>query len=159
MDKYFVTIFCIGYAKFAPGTLGSLCGIFIFYCFYKFFSVNPMYLFFLISFIFIIGWYCIFTYIQKNKIHDASEIIIDEFLGQLLSLTPLLFLRNFEMDLEYFFELLIFSFLLFRFFDIIKPWPINIIDRSKSSLSIMMDDMVAGLFSAIIIFISLLWIP
>ena len=159
MDKYFVTIFYIGYAKFAPGTLGSLCGIFIFSCFYKFFSVNPMYLFFLISFIFIIGWYFIFTYIQKNKIHDASEIIIDEFLGQLLSLTPLLFLRNFELDLEYFFELLIFSFLLFRFFDIIKPWPINIIDRSRSSLSIMMDDMVAGLFSAIIIFISLLWIP
>ena len=159
MDKYFVTIFCIGYAKFAPGTFGSLCGIFIFSCFYKFFSVNPMYLFFLIFFIFIIGWYFIFTYIQKNKIHDASEIIIDEFLGQLLSLTPLLFLRNFELDLEYFFELLIFSFLLFRFFDIIKPWPINIIDRSRSSLSIMMDDMVAGLFSAIIIFISLLWIP
>ena len=159
MDKYFVTIFCIGYAKFAPGTFGSLCGIFIFSCFYKFFSVNPMYLFFLIFFIFIIGWYFIFTYIQKNKIHDASEIIIDEFLGQLLSLTPLLFLRNFELDLEYFFELLIFSFLLFRFFDIIKPWPINIIDRSRSSLSIMMDDIVAGLFSAIIIFISLLWTP
>ena len=118
-----------------------------------------MYLFFLIFFIFVIGWYFIFTYIQKNKIHDASEIIIDEFLGQLLSLTPLLFLRNFELDLEYFFELLIFSFLLFRFFDIIKPWPINIIDRSRSSLSIMMDDIVAGLFSAIIIFISLLWTP
>ena len=159
MDKYFITIFCIGYAKYAPGTLGSLCGILTFSFFYNFFSIHPMYLFFLISFIFIIGWYFIFTYIQKNKIHDASEIIIDEFLGQLLSLTPLLFLRNFELDLEYFFELLIFSFLLFRFFDIIKPWPINIIDRSRSSLSIMMDDMVAGLFSAIIIFISLLWIP
>ena len=159
MDKYFVTFFCIGYIKFAPGTLGSICGALTFFYLYNFFSVNPKYLFFLISFIFIIGWYFIFTYIQKNKIHDASEIIIDEFLGQLLSLTPLLFLRNFEMDLEYFFELLIFSFSLFRFFDIIKPWPINIIDRSKSSLSIMMDDMVAGLFSAIIIFISLLWIP
>ena len=52
MDNYFVTIFFIGYAKFAPGTLGSLCSILTFYCFYNFFSVNPMYLFFLISFIF-----------------------------------------------------------------------------------------------------------
>ena len=158
MDKYFVTIFYIGYAKFAPGTLGSLCGILTFSCFYKFFSVNPMYLFFLISFIFILGWYFIFTYIQKNKIHDPSEIIIDEFIGQLLSLSPLLFLNNFKLNVDYFLELLFFSFLLFRFFDILKPWPINIIDRSRSSLSIIMDDIVAGLFSAIIVFISLLWL-
>ena len=158
MDKYFVTIFFIGYAKFAPGTLGSLCGILTFYCLYNFFSVNPMYLFFLISFIFGLGWYFTFTYIQKNKIHDPSEIIIDEFLGQILTLTPLLFLKNFKLDLDYFLELLIFAFLLFRFFDIVKPWPINIIDRSKSSLSVMMDDMLAGLFSAIIVFISLLWL-
>ncbi len=158
MDKYFVTIFCIGYTKFAPGTLGSLCGVLTFYCFYNFFSLNPTYLFFLISFIFIFGWYFIFTYVQKNKTHDPSEIIIDEFLGQLLSLTPLLFLRNFKLNLDYFLELLLFAFLLFRFFDIIKPWPINIIDRSRSSLSVMMDDMVAGLFSAIIVFITLLWL-
>ena len=158
MDKYFVTIFCIGYAKFAPGTLGSLCGIFIFSCFYKFFSVNPMYLFFLISFIFGLGWYFTFTYIQKNKIHDPSEIIIDEFLGQILTLTPLLFLKKFNLDLDNFLELIIFAFLLFRFFDIVKPWPINIIDRSRSSLSIIMDDMVAGLFAAIILCIYLLWL-
>jgi len=158
MDKYFVTIFCIGYTKFAPGTLGSLCGIIIFYYFYNFFSANPMYLFFLISFIFILGWYFIFTYVYKNKIHDPSEIIIDEFIGQLLSLSPLLFLSNFKLNDDYFLELLFFSFLLFRFFDILKPWPINIIDRSRSSLSIIMDDIVAGLFSAIIVFISLLWL-
>ena len=117
-----------------------------------------MYLFFLISFIFILGWYFIFTYVHKNKIHDPSEIIIDEFIGQLLSLSPLLFLSNFKLNVDYFLELLFFSFLLFRFFDILKPWPINIIDRSRSSLSIIMDDIVAGLFSAIIVFISLLWL-
>ena len=157
MDKYFVTFFCIGYIKFAPGTLGSICGILTFFYLYNFFSVNPNYLFFLISFIFILGWYFVYTYIQKNKIHDPSEIIIDEFLGQLISLVPLLYLRNFKFNHDYFIELLIFSFLLFRFFDIIKPWPINIIDRSRSSLSILIDDMVAGLFSAIILFIYLLW--
>ena len=156
MDKYFVTFFCIGYIKFAPGTLGSICAVVTFFYFYNFFLVNPKYLFFLISFIFILGWYFVYTYIQKNKIHDPSEIIIDEFLGQLISLVPLLYLRNFNLNLDHFIELLIFAFLLFRFFDIIKPWPINIIDRSRSSLSIIMDDMVAGFFSAIILFIYLL---
>ena len=157
MDKYFVTFFCIGYIKFAPGTLGSICAVVTFLYFYNFFLVNPNYLFFLISFIFILGWYFVYTYIQKNKIHDPSEIIIDEFLGQLISLTPLLYLRNFKLNVDHFFELLIFAFLLFRFFDITKPWPINIIDRSRSSLSILIDDMVAGFFSAIILFIYLLW--
>ena len=90
--------------------------------------------------------------------HDPSEIIIDEFIGQLLSLIPLLFLSNFKLNLDYLFELLLFSFLLFRFFDILKPWPINIIDRSRTSLSILLDDMVAGLISAIIVFICLLWL-
>ena len=158
MDKYFVTIFCIGYIKFAPGTLGSICGVLTFFYLYNFFSVNPEYLFLLIFFIFILGWYFVYTYIQKNKIHDPSEIIIDEFLGQLISLTPLLYLRYFKLNLDHFIELLIFAFLLFRFFDITKPWPINIIDRSRSSLSIIMDDMVAGFLSAIILFIYLLWL-
>ena len=158
MDKYFVTIFCIGYTKFAPGTLGSLCGVLTFYYFYNFFSAYPIYLFFLISAIFILGWYFIFTYVHKNKIHDPSEIIIDEFIGQLICLTPLLFLSNFQFNPEYLTEIIIFAFLLFRFFDILKPWPINIIDRSRSSISIIMDDIIAGLFSAIILFIYLLWI-
>ncbi len=158
MDKYFVTIFCIGYIKFAPGTLGSICGVLTFFYLYNFFSINPKYLFLLIFFIFILSWYFVYTYIQKNKIHDPSEIIIDEFLGQLISLAPLLYLRNFKLNLDHFIELLIFAFLLFRFFDITKPWPINIIDRSRSSLSIIMDDMVAGFLSAIILFIYLLWL-
>lgn len=158
MDKYFVTIFYIGYSKFAPGTLGSLCSIIIFFCFYNFISANPLILFFFIFFIFVLSWFFIWIYIQKSNVHDPSEIIIDEFLGQLISLIPLLFLNNLKLNLDYFFELLILSFLLFRFFDIFKPWPINIIDKLNTSLSILMDDIVAGLFTAIIIFIFLLWI-
>ena len=85
MDKYFVTIFFIGYAKFAPGTLGSLCGILTFYCLYNFFSVNPMYLFFLISFIFGLGWYFTFTYVHNNKIQtrygDFTLKIFNDLVG------------------------------------------------------------------------------
>ena len=158
MVKYFVTIFGIGYSKFAPGTLGSLCGVLSFFYFYNFFSANPMFLFFLIFFIFVLSWYFIYIYVDKYKIHDPSEIIIDEFLGQLLSLTPLLYISNLKLNLDYFFVLILFSLFLFRFFDILKPWPINIIDQSKTSFSILMDDMVAGLFSAIILFFSFLWL-
>ena len=158
MDKYIVTIFGIGYSKFAPGTLGSLFGILIFLLLYDYFSINPLFLFFLIFFIFFIGWYFIFLYVFKNGKHDPSEIIIDEFLGQLISLIPLVYLNSFSLGSRYFFELLFFNFLLFRFFDIFKPWPINIIDRAKSSISILLDDVVSGLFSSFFILILLLWL-
>ena len=157
MDKYFVTIFGIGYSRFAPGTLGSSCGVLFFFYFYNYFSKNPSFLLSFIIFTIIIGWYFTFTYVYKNKTHDPSEIIIDEFIGQLISLFPLLFIINLKTAQNKFFLLLLISFLLFRVFDILKPWPINIIDRSKNSLSILLDDIIAGLFSAFILIMYLLW--
>ena len=158
MEKYFVTIFGIGFSKFAPGTLGSFFGVLFFYFFYNFFSKNYIIFFLFIFFIIIISWYFTYLYVLKNKIHDPSEIIIDEFIGQLISLIPILFLNSFKLDKIIFFELMVSSFLLFRFFDILKPWPIFIIDKSRTSLSILLDDVIAGLFSSTIIVIYLLWI-
>ena len=104
----------------------------------------------------IISWYSTYVYVLKNKIHDPSEIIIDEFLGQLISLSPILFVNGFEIDKINFFVLMILSFLLFRFFDILKPWPIYIVDKSRTSLSILLDDVIAGLLASTIIIIYLI---
>ena len=157
MEKFFVTIFGIGFSKFAPGTIGSFVGVLFFYFFYNLFSKNYILFFLFIFLIFILSWYFTYVYILKNRIHDPSEIIIDEFLGQLISLTPILFINNFKLEKVIFLELMVLSFLLFRFFDILKPWPIYIVDRSRTSLSILLDDVIAGLFSSTIIFIYLLW--
>ena len=158
MEKYFVTIFGIGFSKFAPGTLGSFFGVLFFYFFYNFFSENHLLFFLFIFFIFLLSWYYIYVYVLKNKVHDPSEIIIDEFLGQLISLSPILFINGFKLDKINFGVLMLLSFLLFRFFDILKPWPIYIVDKSRTSLSILLDDVIAGLFSSTIIVIYLLWI-
>ena len=158
MEKYFVTIFGIGYSKFAPGTLGSFFGVLFFYFFYNFFSQNYILFFLFILFIFLLSWYFTYVYILKNRVHDPSEIIIDEFLGQLISLSPILFFNDFKLDKINFFILMLLSLLLFRFFDILKPWPIYIVDKSRTSLSILLDDVIAGLFSSTIIFVYLLWI-
>ena len=158
MEKYFVTIFGIGFSKFAPGTLGSIFGVLFFYFCYNFFSKNYMLFFLFIFLIFIISWHYTYVYVLKNRIHDPSEVIIDEFLGQLISLTPILFLNILKLEKANFFELMVLSFLLFRFFDILKPWPIYIVDKLRTSLSILLDDVIAGIFSSIILFIYLLWI-
>ena len=101
----------------------------------------------------IISWYFTYIYVLKNQVHDPSEIIIDEFLGQLISLSPILFVNGFKLDKINFCVLMLLSFLLFRFFDILKPWPIYIVDKSRTSLSILLDDVVAGLFASTIIII------
>ena len=93
---------------------------------------------------------------MKNRVHDPSEIIIDEFLGQLISLSPILFLNGFKLDKINFYLLMLLSFLLFRFFDILKPWPIYIVDKSRTSLSILLDDVIAGLCASTIIIIYLI---
>ncbi len=156
MEKYFVTIFGIGFSKFAPGTLGSFFGVLFFYFFYNFFSENYILFFLFIFIIFLLSWYFIYVYILKNRVHDPSEIIIDEFLGQLISLSPILFVNGFKLDKIYFCVLMLLSFLLFRFFDILKPWPIYIVDKSRTSLSILLDDVIAGLFASTIIIIYLI---
>ena len=156
MEKYFVTIFGIGFSKFAPGTLGSFFGVLFFYFFYNFFSENYILFFLFIFFIFLLSWYSIYVYVFKNRAHDPSEIIIDEFLGQLISLSPILFFNGFKLDKINFCVLMLLSFLLFRFFDILKPWPIYIVDKSRTSLSILFDDVIAGLFASTIIIIYLI---
>ena len=158
MEKYFVTIFGIGFSKFAPGTLGSFFGVLFFYFFYNFFSQNYILFFLFILFIFLLSWYFTYVYVLKNRVHDPSEIIIDEFLGQLISLSPILFFNDFKLDKINFYILMLLSLLLFRFFDILKPWPIYIVDKSRTSLSILLDDVIAGLFSSTIIYVFLLWI-
>ena len=156
MEKYFVTIFGIGFSKFAPGTLGSIFGVLFFYFCYNFFIKNYILFFLFIFLTFIFSWYYTYVYVLKNKIHDPSEIVIDEFLGQLISLTPILFLNIFKLEKVNLYELMILSFLLFRFFDILKPWPIYIVDKSRTSLSILLDDVIAGLFASTIIIIYLI---
>ena len=152
----FSEIYPIGKFKYAPGTIASLFTCIIYFYLNTYFQIEILILIFFI--VFFLSLLSIQNYLKLYGNKDHQSIVIDEFLGQILTLTPLLFLKNFKLDLDYFLELLIFAFLLFRFFDIVKPWPINIIDRSKSSLSVIMDDMLAGLFSAIIVFISLLWL-
>ena len=132
----------------APGTVGSVSALVTGY----FLAKNGfIILFSALLLITILGVFAADAYSQLTGTYDAGEVIIDEVAGQwlvLLCIPPFI-----DSVLLWY----VAGFILFRLFDILKPWPINIIDRSKSSLSIMMDDIVAGFFSAIIVFISLIW--
>ena len=96
-----------------------------------------------------------------DKISDPKEIVIDEFIGQSIPIISYYYFHFFVandsfknatifFNLEPFIPWIITSFILFRFFDILKPYPINIIDKKmKNGLGIMLDDIIAGIYSTI----------
>ena len=138
--KYFATLFGIGFISIAPGTFGSLFAIFIWYIFIDLFSI----FYFILLFLCILSFSFYFTdiYLSNYKIKDPSEVIVDEFLGQSI---PLFFIVNFNI-----YEVLI-AFVTFRFFDIYKIYPINKIEDLKGSYGVILDDIIAGIYSLIIL--------
>ena len=82
--------------------------------------------------------------LRKIKKKDPKEIVIDEFMGQF---TTLLFLPN---DIKFY----VLGFLLFRFFDIIKPYPISYLDKKDDAIGVVFDDILAGSFAYALIHIS-----
>jgi phosphatidylglycerophosphatase A len=134
------TWFWSGLSPKAPGTAGSLAalpfGILILY----FFGAPTLGL--AAVFIFFTGWWSTKIYLDRTGKSDPGEVVIDEVAGLWLALHaadtgPVL---------------IILAFLLFRLFDIWKPWPISWLDKSvKGAFGVMIDDVLAGLFAAFLL--------
>ena len=149
MSKLISTFFYVGLIPIAPGTYGSAAGLFIAYLIVMFLSLPTLII--LSIFTFFIGTHHIHRYlIDENNTKDPPEIVVDEVVGQWVTICiPLVIFWNFNMLYildSYYFWLL--SFFLFRFFDIWKPWPINWADRQETPLGVMLDDILAGCYSA-----------
>lgn len=128
-----------GLSPKAPGTCGSIAAIpLIWAC-----SQSSFMLYTLIIFIGSIAGVFICDIAAKNLgEHDAPSIVWDEIIGMFITFwfVPVTTLT------------LVMGFLLFRFFDIVKPYPISFLDQSvEGGLGIMLDDILAGLFSAILL--------
>ena len=156
-----LTMFGIGYFKYAPGTAASFITCLIYYILWlSDFSLhsNKIYLVF---FLIIILFYSIIiidklSHLFKKK--DPREIVVDEFVGQSIPLMSFIFSADTFVPIgEKTDNLIIFillSFVLFRLFDIIKPFPINIVDKKmKNGVGVMLDDIIAGIYSTIVIYI------
>ena len=159
--KSILTLFGIGYFKYAPGTAASIVTCVLWLLLYSF-KIN----FLLLAFLYLIVLLCSIILIDKlTKIFteiDAKEIVIDEFLGMSLALFPFyayLAVRESWHGMDDFFGAAIACFILFRFFDIVKPFPINLIDKKlKNGLGVVLDDLIAGLFSLLIVWITIFYI-
>ena len=122
-----LTMFNIGGSKFAPGTVSSFVTCLLYIFFFNF-QINIIFLILTVFLILIYSVYSIDKYKNSFSETDAKEIVIDEFIGQSI---PILTIYSFleKNDLDNFLLYVFFSFILFRLFDIWKPYPINKIDQ------------------------------
>ena len=148
--RLIVTFFYIGHAKIAPGSIASLVTTLIFYLFAKHLISYLFILFILI--ITILAFFAVSVYTYKLLEKDRSEIVIDEVIGQSIALSPLLL---FEQTSPPQLFMCIISLLFFRFFDIVKPYPINKFDRMNNTFGVIFDDVLAGIFSALLLIFAL----
>ena len=146
-NSLLVTLFGLGKIKFMPGTFGSLATtIFLFYLLHILnISSNIILTGWII--IFIYSFYAVSTHTRNNKNKDPGEIIIDEFLGQSIPIYLYEISHGTTKESD---EAIIYYglfFILFRYFDIMKPFPVNFFDKNfKNSFGVIMDDICAGLY-------------
>ena len=146
-NSLFVTMFGVGKIKFAPGTFGSLVTTIV--LFYLFHSVNLSSNIILIGLIiiFIYSFYAVSSHTKYKKNKDPGEIVIDELLGQSIPIYLYEVSHGTTKESSEAIIYYILFFLLFRYFDIAKPFPVNFFDKNfKNSFGVIMDDICAGLY-------------
>ena len=147
LNTLFVTMFGLGKIPKIPGTFGSLATIIILYIFFHIINLSTKSILIILILIFIFSFLAVAIYIRHNENKDPKEIIIDEFIGQSIPIYLYEISHGTEKSPN---ESIIFyciCFILFRFFDIIKPFPVNYFDKNfKNSFGVIMDDVCAGIY-------------
>ena len=143
----FVTCFGIGSFRYAPGTITSLITtVFLFSLFYII-NLSSNIILITLLLIFIYSFYAVSNYIKDNDNKDPKEVVVDEFIGQSIPIYLYEVSHGTEKSSN---EAIIFysvCFILFRFFDIAKPFPVSYFDKNfKNSFGVIMDDVCAGFY-------------
>jgi len=147
INNLFVTCFGIGTFRFAPGTLTSLITTIFLYSLFHIINLSNNIILIILITVFIYSFYAVSEYIKYNENKDPKEIVVDEFIGQsipiyLYEVSHGTIKESQEAVLFY-----LYIFILFRYFDIKKPFPVNFFDKKfKNSFGVIMDDVIAGLY-------------
>jgi phosphatidylglycerophosphatase A len=147
LNYLFVTCFGIGSFKFAPGTITSLITTVFLYSLFHIINLSNNSILIILLIIFIYSFYAVSEYIKHNENKDPKEVVVDEFIGQSIPIYLYEISHGTEKDSQEAILFYLYIFILFRYFDIKKPFPVNFFDKKfKNSFGVIMDDIVAGLY-------------
>ena len=143
----FVTFFGIGTIRFAPGTITSLITTVLLFSLFHILNFSNNVILLLLILVFLYSFYAIAEYIKENENKDPKEVVIDEVIGQSIPIYLFEIAHGSEKNFQEAILFYIYIFVLFRFFDIKKPFPVNIFDKNyKNSFGVIIDDIIAGLY-------------
>ncbi len=137
----------IGTLKYAPGTFASLVTTVFLYSLFHVINLQNITILILLLLIFFYSFYAVSNYIRDNENKDPKEVVIDEVIGQSIPIYLYEIAHQTEKNFQEAILIYIYIFILFRFFDIKKPFPINLIDKKfKNSFGVIFDDVLAGFY-------------
>ena len=143
INTLFVTMFGLGKIPKIPGTFGSLATVILLYIFFHILNLSPIIIFLFLIIIFFFSFISVTIYIRDNTNKDPKEVVIDEFIGQSIPIYMYEISHGTEKAIIFYGA----CFILFRFFDIVKPFPVNFFDNKfKNSFGVIMDDICAGFY-------------
>jgi phosphatidylglycerophosphatase A len=146
-NSLLVTMFGLGKIKFMPGTLGSFITVVILFYLFHLINVPSNIILIGLVIIFIYSFYAISTHIENSANKDPGEIIIEEFLGQSIPIYLYEISHGTTKESDEAIVYYVLFFILFRYFDIVKPFPVNFFDKNfKNCFGVIMDDICAGLY-------------
>ena len=143
----FVTLFGIGKIKKIPGSFASLATtIFLFFLFHIL-NISLNIVLICVIIIFFISLYAVNIFIKDLDNKDPKEVVIDEFIGQSIPICLYEIAHEGTKETDQVLTYYFIMFILFRIFDIAKPFPVNYYDKNfKNSFGVVMDDVCAGLY-------------
>ena len=143
----FVTLFGIGKIKKIPGSFASLVTTMFLFFLFNILNVSPNIILILIILIFFISLYSVNIFIKDLDNKDPKEVVIDEFIGQSIPICLYEIAHEGTKETNEVLTFYFIMFILFRIFDIAKPYPVSYYDKNfKNSFGVIMDDVVAGLY-------------
>tara|TARA_Y100000590_G_scaffold394315_1_gene473400 strand:- start:92 stop:586 length:495 start_codon:yes stop_codon:yes gene_type:complete len=147
INLLFVTLFGIGNLKGLTGTYASLFTTLLLFILFHFYNLNAKIFFYFLLLIILISFFAINFFIEKIENKDPKEVVIDEFIGQAIPITLYEISHEGSKEINTVLVLYMIMFILFRFFDILKPFPVSFFDkRIKNGFGVVMDDVCAGLY-------------
>ena len=159
LNFIFVTFFGIGKIKKIPGTFASLFTTLLLFFLFYILNFSPNIILVIIILIFFISLFAVKIYIKDLSNKDPKEVVIDEVIGQSIPLYLYEVSHNIEKDSIDALKFYLIIFILFRFFDIAKPFPVNYFDKNfKNSFGVIMDDVCAGIYVVLVLILYMIFI-
>jgi len=143
----FVTLFGIGKLKKIPGSYASLVTTIFLFISFHILNFSPNIVLIGVLIVFLISLYAVNIFIKDLDNKDPKEVVIDEFIGQSIPICLYEIAHVGTKETSQVLTSYFIMFILFRIFDIAKPYPVSYYDKNfKNSFGVVMDDVCAGLY-------------